>query len=44
MNEEAIRKNMAEIDGRGRKNMGSTILNIQSEEERDTVEEMKGQT
>lgn len=45
MNEEAIRKNMAEIDGRGRKNLGATVLNIQSEEEeRDTVEEMKGYT
>ena len=43
MDEEAatIRKNMAEIDGgRGRKNLGATLLNIQSEEEgeRDTVE------
>ena len=44
MNEEAIRKNMAEIDGRGRKNMGATLLNIQSEEERDTIEEIKGHT
>jgi hypothetical protein len=44
MNEEAIRKSMAEIDGRGRKNMGATLLNIQSEEERDTIEEIKGHT
>lgn len=44
MNEEAIRKNMAEIDGRGRKNLGATLLNIQSEEERDTIEEIKGHT
>ena len=44
MNEEAIRKNMAEIDGRGRKNRLATLLNIQSEEERQTIEEIKGHT